>query len=318
MPYNIEKILQMDREAAERERREAEAAELEERILQFPIDSLVDFPPEIHKYRPATGERLEELKQSIRDNGILNALLVRQLPEGQYQIIAGHNRRTAAREIGYKTVPCIVKHLPDDDDAVSAMNADNLLHRDLLPSERGWAYRQEWEIRRKRDGNRSGERTDLTSSQIGTRFRTDAEIGSPYGDSKNKVRRYIRLTYLIPSLLDLVDAGQLGLGTGEQLSYLKPRSQETIYGYCYAVEKPRKLKEAHARTLREAEADPDRIIDEDLLEELLAPKKKTRFRTLKLEMAKLRDYFPRGTPEEVVIQTIHTALAVYFEEKKEE
>lgn len=316
MAYNIDKILKMDQEAAERERQRQEAAAQEEKIVQLPIDMLVDFPPEIHKYRPAAGERLEELKQSIRDNGILNALLVRQHPEGKYQIIAGHNRRTAAREIGYQTVPCIIKNLPDDDDAVSAMNADNLLHRDLLPSERGWAYRQEWEIQRKRNGEQRG-RPANNSSQIETNFIASGEIASWAGVSKAKLYRYIRLTYLLPELLELVDQKKIGLGTGEQLSYLKRQSQAVVYGYCYAVENPQKLKEAHARTLREVEADPDRIIDEELLEELLAPKKKIRFRTLKLEMAKLRDYFPTGTPEEVVIQTIQTALAVYFERKEE-
>ena len=313
MPYDIEKILQMDREAAERERQEAEAAEQAARIVQLPIDALTDFPADKHKYRPATGERLEELKQSIRDNGILNPLLVRKLPDGAYQIVAGHNRRTAAREIGYRAVPCIVKNLPDEDDAVSAMNADNLLHRDLLPSERGWAYRQELEIRKRR-----GARIDLTSPQVASKFRADDEVGKGAGMSGDTVRRFVRLTYLIPPLLELVDQKQLGLVTGEQLSYLKPRSQEVVYQYCYSGEKPRKLKESHARALREVEADPDRIIDEELLEDLLAPKKKTRFRTLKIGMQSLRDYFPVGTPEEVVVQTIHTALAVYFEEKKEE
>lgn len=286
-------------------------------ILQIAIADLEDFPAEKHKYRPATGERLEELKQSIRDNGILNALLVRKLPGGKYQIIAGHNRRTAAQAIGYKTVPCIVKFLPDDDDAVSAMNADNLLHRDLLPSERGWAYRQEWEIRQKRDGERRG-RPAKNSSQFETNFDTPGEMAILAGVSKAKLYRYIRLTYLIPELLELVDQKKLGLGIGEQLSYLKRRSQETVYQFCYASDPQKKLKESQARILREAEADPDQIIDEELLEELTAAKKKVRFRTLKIEMSRLRQYFPVGTPEEVVIQTIHTALAGYFEGKEDE
>lgn len=310
MPYNIDKILQMDREAAERERLEAEAAELKERILQLPIEELIDFPAEKHRFRPATGQRLTDLEESIRQYGIINPLIVRRLEDGKYQIIAGHNRRTAARNIGYKTVRCIVRNLPDDDEALGVLVSDNLQNRELLPSERGWGYRDLLELRKRRAGrpNNSGQSV-LNSLQ--SRDELDEKV------SGRSVSRYIRLTYLIPPLLELVDKGQMGLGIGEQLSYLKPRSQETVYGYCNAVEKPRKLKESHARALREAEADPDRIIDEDLLEELLAPKKKTRFRTLKLEMAKLRDYFPRGTPEEVVIQTIHTALAVYFEEKED-
>lgn len=316
--YNIDAILRMNEEAAKLEQEKAAALTQTEQILQIPITDLVDFPPELHKFKPATGQRMKDLEESIRTNGIINPLIVRPLQAGKYQIIAGHNRRTGARNIGYTDVPCIIRSTLTDTDALDILIVDNLLHRDLLPSERGWAYRQEWEIRQKRDGNRSGERTDLTSSQSGTRFRTDEEIGLPYGDSKNKVRRYIRLTYLIQPLLDLVDDGKLGITVGEQLSYLKKRSQETVYSFCYAVDPMKKLTEAQAKALREVEADPDRIIDTDLLEELTAAKKKIRFRTLKIEMKQLRQYFPVGTPEEVVIQTIHTALADYFEGKEEE
>lgn len=318
--YNLDAIRRMMEEAPE-EPPVPQPREPEERIVQIPISELVDFPPELHKYHPATGERMEELQRSIRENGILNALLVRKLADGRYQIIAGHNRRTAAQAIGYTTVPCIVKLLPEDDDAVSAMNADNLLHRELLPSERGWAYRQEWEIRQRRDGNLRGKRTDLTFGQPGQksgRINTRDEIAEDISISSRNLQRYIRLTYLIPPLLDLVDEKKLGLGVGGQLSYLKKRSQETVYRFCYAADPPRNLKEAQARALREVEADPDRIIDEELLEELTAVKKKVRFRTLKIEMSQLRQYFPVGTPEEVVIQTIHTALADYFEGKEDE
>lgn len=314
---NIDAILQRHA-AAELEDRQQLAAQQEQRIVQLGIDDLEDFPPELHKFKPATGQRLKDLEESIRGNGIINPLIVRPLGDGKHQIIAGHNRRTGARNIGYTKVPCIVRNDLSDADALEILIVDNLLHRDLLPSERGWAYRQEMELRQQRYGNRSGERTDLTSSQTGTRFRTDEEIGLPYGDSKNKVRRYIRLTYLIQPLLDLVDDGKLGITVGEQLSYLKRHNQETVYNFCYAADPQRRLKESQAKGLREVEADPERIIDEDLLEELTAPKKKIRFRTLKIEMSKLRQYFPVGTPEEVVVQTIHTALANYYERKEEE
>ena len=311
MDYDIDAILKMDAEAAEKEQWNADAAEREERIIWLPIDDLVDFPQELHKFKPATGQRLRDLEESIRLNGILNAILVRKLPNGSHQIIAGHNRRTAGRNIGYSRVPCIIKQFCNDDDAIRAMIADNLNNRELLPSERGWAYQQELNIRKRQAG-----RPAKNSSHCGTNFRTDDLMGIEQGVSKSKIHRYIRLMWLTSPLLELVDQQKIGLGTGEQLSYLKQRSQETVYNFCYASEKAIPLKEAQARTLREVEADPDRIIDEDLLEELTAPRKKARLRTLKIEMAKLRDYFPTGTPEEVVLQTIHTALAVYFEEKQ--
>lgn len=324
MPYNIEALLRMKAEGPPMEQ-QRQAAEQEQRVLQLPIGELQDFPAALHKFKPATGQRLSDLEESIRENGILNAILVRKLPGGQYQIIAGHNRRAAAQNIGYRTVPCIVKDLPEDDDAIRAMIADNMNNRELLPSERGWAYRWEMEIRR-----RQGQRSDLTFSKTGTKLDanlTSAQnerkletadiIGKSYDVSRAKVRRYIRLTYLIEPLIDLVDAGKIGLGTGEQLSYLKKHSQETVYNFCYAAEPVRPLKETQAKKLREVEADPDNIIDEDLLEELTAKQRKVRFRTLKLEMAALRNFFPVGTPEEVVVQTIHTALGVYFNKKED-
>lgn len=319
MPLDIEAILRMNEEAAAKEKQSEMAATQEQRIVQISVDELHDFPPELHKFQPATGQRLTDLENSIRINGILNPILIRKLPNGNWQILAGHNRRNAARNIGYRSVPCIIKELPNDDDAVLAMIADNINNRELLPSERGWAYRQELEIRKCQ-----GQRNDLTSSQIGTKLETTGTCGKPYhkfsksrdglDDSKcgKSIHRYIRLTYLIQPLLNLVDEGKLALGTGEQLSYLKQRSQETVYLFCYARTKPVTLKESQARSLREIEEDPDQIIDEDVLEELTAPKKKVRLRTVKLEMSKLRDYFPTGTPEEVVVQTIHTALSIYF------
>lgn len=310
MPIDLEKLMKLSTGPVEPE---APAAQ-EQKIIQVPIDELVDFPAEMHRFRPATGQRLKDLEDSIRINGILNALLIRVLPDGSKQILAGHNRRTAARNVGYKVINCVVKDAATDDEALLIVIHDNLHNRDLLPSERGWAYRDTLEIK----GRRQGQRTDLlTSSKSGRKLETVEMLGNEYGDSKNKVRRYIRLTYLIDPLLDLVDQGKIALGTGEQLSYLSRRSQQIVYDFCYASEPGHPLKENHAEALREAEADPDRIVDEDLLEELTAKKQTVRLRTVKLEMSKLRDYFPVGTPEEVVKQTIHTALAIYFEGKND-
>lgn len=306
MPIDLEKLMKLSGGA---EKPEAPAED--QRIIQVPIDELVDFPAEMHRFRPATGQRLKDLEDSIRINGILNALLIRVLPDGSKQILAGHNRRTAARNVGYKVINCVVKNAATDDEALLIVIHDNLHNRDLLPSERGWAYRDYMDIQ-----GRRGYRTDLTSGQnvlksVQTRDKIDEKV------SGRKVTRYIRLTYLIDPLLELVDQGKIALGTGEQLSYLSKRSQQIVYDFCYASEPGHPLKENHAKALREAEADPDRIVDEDLLEELTAKKQSVRLRTVKLEMSKLRDYFPVGTPEEVVKQTIHTALAIYFEKKED-
>lgn len=310
--YNFEKIQELaDQIIAEKTGAPPGQKPGQPELTMLPMDSLEDFPEDLHKFRPATPERLEELKESVRENGILNPLLVRPAGEGRYQIIAGHNRRTAARELAYQALPCIIKEGMTDDEAILAKNADNLASRTLLPSERGWAYRQDMEVRKKQAGrpvNNSGH--DVLNYQ--SRDLVDNTV------TGRSVSRYIRLTYLIPPLLDMVDGQKLGLVVGEQLSYLRRRSQETVYAYCFQEqETPIRLTEAMAKALREAEADPDKIIDRALLEELTAKKAKVRFRTLKLEMVPLRSYFPVGTPEQVVVQTIHTALAAYFEGKEE-
>lgn len=309
MPFDFEKLMKLSTKPAESKAPPPDSV-TDQQIIQVPIEELVDFPPEMHRFRPATGQRLKELEDSIRINGILNALLIRILPDGSKQILAGHNRRTAARNVGYKVVNCIVKDAPSNDEALLIVIHDNLHNRDLLPSERGWAYRDYMDIQ-----GRRGYRTDLTCGKSvpklsKTRDKVDENA------SGRKVSRYIRLTWLIDPLLDLVDQGKIALGTGEQLSYLSKHSQQIVYDFCYASEPGHPLKENHAKALREAEADPDRIVDEDLLEELTAKKQSVRLRTVKLEMSKLRDYFPVGTPEEVVKQTIHTALSVYFEKNK--
>ena len=317
-PYDMEKLRRIaeEREAERRAQAAAEAPEKQQPVpeeigerRELPIATLEDFPAELHKFHPASRERLEELKDSIRANGIISPLIVRPLDADRYQIIAGHNRRTAARELGYDTVPVIVKRYLTDGEAIRLKNDDNLMQRDgMLSSERGWAYRQNME-----EINRQGKRTDLTLSQFATKLDSAAEIGKKVHKSRDQIFRYIRLTYLIPELLNLVDKKQLGLTVGENLSYLTVDNQETVYLFCFTGEKPVKLTEAVAKTLREIQDDPDRIIDADTLEELTAKHTRTRMRSLKLDMQELRTYFPVGTPEGVVIQTIHSALAKYFD-----
>ncbi len=305
--YNMDAIMALARQTEE-------AALLKDELVELPIDCLEDFPQEKHRFKPASPERLERLAASIRENGILSPLLVRRIPEGKYQILAGHNRRTAAQSLGWSKVPCIIKKLPDEDSAILVLIADNLDNRErLLPSEKAFAYKTRLDAMK-----RQGKRVDLTSSQPGTKLRSDTELSEIVGESRNQVQRYIRLTHLIPQLLELVDNEKIGLCAGEQLSYLSQRSQWTVYSFCYAADPPRYLKEAQARALRVVEEDPDRIIDAELLEEMTAKKASLRLRTVKLPMQPLREYFPQGTPEQIVIQTIHTALAQYFSGKDQE
>lgn len=293
MGYDLEAIMKMSSSM------EAPTT-AEEQLLQLSPYRLQDFPAEFNRFKPAAAPRMEELKDSIRQNGILNPLIVRQLPSGEYQILTGHNRRQAAIQLGMSTVPCRLMDVPNDDDAISIMIADNLDNRQILPTERGWSYRLLLDIlRRQRAKCGHG----------------DHKLRNLLDDNKSgrAAQRYIRLTYLIDPLANLVDQEKIGLKVGEQLSYLSATSQETVYLYCYASDPMHPLKEGQVKALREIEEDPDSVIDEDILEELTAKPTTTRLRTLKIEMASLREYFPTGTSEEVVRQTIQAALAEYFD-----
>ena len=221
-------------EKVEREKREAAAQAppvaiqpFTEQIAMLPLDVLEDYPAELHPFHPASAARLESLRESIVQNGILAPLLVRDLGDGRYQILAGHNRKRAAKLAGYSEVPCIIKDV-DDIDANNIMLADNLNHRpELLPSEKAMAYKMMLDNMRKRQG----ERTDLTSCQNGTKLaetRADQKLSKNSTDSARQIQRYIRLTYLIPQLLELVDAGKLKLVAGSDISFLPQNIQEIL------------------------------------------------------------------------------------------
>lgn len=303
MEYDFEAIRRCQEQIAASAKTDQEQS----KIVEVSPAELEDFPAQMHKFKRANPQRMEELKESIRQNGIINPLILRRTSSGSLQIITGHNRRLAAMQLGYRTVPCIIKGELDDAEAIPIMIADNLNNRTVLPSERGWAYRQLLELH-----NRQGARSDLTSGQNDQKWARDS-IAENSPDSSRKIHRYIRLTYLIDPLLDLVDRQKMGMGVGVQLSYLSLETQELVYLFCYAYDPQRPLKESHAKAIREAEKDPDEVVNEDFLESLLEKKSGTeRLRTLKLEMSQLREYFPKGTSEEVVVQTIHSALAAYF------
>ena len=184
-------------------------------LVQVPLAQLVpweqaDGSPQ--PFKPYTQEKLGELADSIRQHGVLEAIRVRPR-NGKFQILAGHNRSQAARMAGLTTIPAIVEDV-DDDQAALILVDSNLQHREkLLPSEKAWAYRTRLEAMK-----RQGARTDLTSGQVGPKFRSDEEVAQNVGESRKQVQRYIRLTYLNPLLLDLVDQEKIGMTPGVELT----------------------------------------------------------------------------------------------------
>lgn len=177
-----------------------------------------------HPYKVLDNKDMDELCASIRKQGVLSPLLVRpsESAPGKYEVISGHRRMHAARRAGLQTVPAIVCALDRDDAAIALV--DSNLHREhILFSEKAFAYRMKFEAMR-----RKGRRTDLTSSQVATRSDTAAEIGRFFRESRDQVFRYIRLTYLIPELLDLVDKKRIAFLSGVEISYLREQEQRDL------------------------------------------------------------------------------------------
>ena len=188
-----------------------------EQVQQIPIGEL--FPFKNHPFKVLDDESMQRTVESVEQYGVLSPLIARPRPEGGYEIISGHRRQHAAQLAGLDTLPVIVRNM-DDDAAVLLMVDSNLQRENILPSERAFAYKMKLEALKNQ-----GARSDLTSAQIGRKLEAADIVGQEAGESRNQVRRFIRLTNLIPELLDLVDEKKISFNPAVELSYLDESQQ---------------------------------------------------------------------------------------------
>lgn len=323
---------------AAQERRHEETQESEaERIQVLPLAVLREASDTAQCFRAADETRLQMLTESIRRNGVLALPIIRPIADGEYEIIAGRNRCRAARALGYRELSCIVRRA-DDDTAAELQIADNFQHREvILPSEKAKAYKRRLDNIRRKAGRPSKttstqlvskfaeNSTDKNSDQLGQNFSPDDAnnnfsqpdqnfnsievLASDSPDSARQIRRYIRLNYLIPSLLQWADDGKIGLQLGATLSYLSELTQTLVYDYLTA-HPTQQLTQAAADELRKL--DTDDTVDEATLAELLSRRPQRALRVVKLKMKPIRQYFPDAASEEEITQTVQTALEYYF------
>ncbi len=290
--------------------RNKEATRKQQAEREIPIGLLDDHPMfgKGQPFRKPAQERIDQIAESIRRNGILNALLVRRMGE-RYQILAGHTRKAAAAKIGYKELPCVVMDV-DDDEAENIFVTENLTQRPgLLPSEKAWAYRTKLEAMK-----RQGARTDLTLSQVATKSDTAAEIGKEQGESRDKVFRYIRLTYLNPLLLDLVDDGKLGLTIAVELSYLDELAQSMLADYL--EEHPKKSVSKNIASQLRVLAASGTVTAWDIEQLFQEPEQQRAPRVLKLQLKPIRKFFPASASLEQMTAIITAALEKYYREEE--
>ena len=257
-----------------------------ERVQKIPISELVPFKD--HPFKVVDDEAMLRTTESIAQYGVLTPLIARPLEDGTYEIISGHRRVHAAQAAGLTEVPVIVRDM-DDDAATVLMVDSNLQRENILPSERAFAYKMKLEAMK-----RQGERTDLqeqaTSTQVGRKLETAEMVGKEAGDSRNQVRRYIRLTYLIPEFLDLVDEKKISFNPAVELSYLKPTEQEMFLSVMEWSQNAPSLSQAQ----RLKKLSQEGKLTPDTMREIMNEVKKGDLERVTFRNETLRKYFPRS------------------------
>lgn len=259
-----------------------------EKIQNLPLAELHPF--QNHPFKVVDDEAMQRTVESVARYGVLAPAIARPRPEGGYEIISGHRRLHAAELAGLKTIPVIVRNM-DDDAAVIAMVDANLQRETILPSERAFAYKMKLEAMK-----HQGQRTDLTSCQLGTKLRTDALVAEGTNESARTVQRFIRLTELIPELLDMVDQKQLSFNPAVELSYLsQPEQRELLDAMDYAQSTPSLSQAQRLKKLSQ-----EGTLNRDTMRTIMSEIKKPELGNITLKDATLRKYFPRSyTPRQM-------------------
>ena len=255
-------------------------------------------PFEGHPFKVADNEEMDQLVESIQAQGVLTPLVVRPLNNGEYEVISGHRRLHACKRAGIETVPAMITEM--DRDAAAIALVDSNLHREhILPSEKAFAYKLKLEALKQQ-----GQRTDLTSSQVATKLDSATEIGKQQGESRDTVFRYIRLTHLIPEILQMVDDRKIALTPAVDISYLTKKEQEDLLETMECEDCTPSVSQAiRMKQLSQAgELDVYTIFD------ILTQKKANQHEKISFKVSDLRSYFPRSYTASQMTREIIKAL----------
>ena len=264
-----------------------------EQVQQIPIDEL--FPFKNHPFKVLDDESMQRMVESVEQYGVLSPLIARPRPEGGYEIISGHRRQHAAELAGLETLPVIVRDMSDDA-AVILMVDSNLQREHILPSERAFAYKMKLDAIKNQ-----GVRSDLTSPQVASKFRSDDEVAKGQGISGDTVRRFIRLTNLIPELLDMVDNKTVSFNPAVELSYLSPEQQQEVIRAMDDTQNFPSVSQAK----RIKKLAQDGTFTTETVVAIMGEAKKDELDKVVIKIDTLKKYFPRSyTPKQMEDTTI--------------
>ena len=280
-------------------------------VIDLPTTEISDFPD--HPFKVRMDEEMEQMVESVRERGVLSPVLVRPMPDGSYQMVSGHRRKRAAELAELPTVPCIVRELTDDE-AIIIMVDSNLQREQVLPSEKAFAYKMKLDAMKRQAGRPSKE----NSSPPGMNFRgkqTLDLIAEESGDSRNQIHRYIRLTNLVPELLDMVDNTvlkekgtlQMALRPAVELSYLPENEQNALL----EVMESEDCTPSHAQAIKIRDFSEKGKLNPDVIQSILQEEKPNQVEQFKIPRNRIDKFFPAGTPAQKIEDTIVKALEMY-------
>lgn len=268
------------------------------RIYDIPLSEIDDFPD--HPFQVKMDEDMDQLVESICANGIITPVTLRQKEDGRYEMIAGHRRKKACEIAGFETIKSEIRDLTRDE-SIILMVESNLQRSTILPSEKAFSYKMRLEAM-----NRQGQRTS-TSSPVGTKLRSDAELALQTGDSRNQIHRYIRLTYLIKPLLDMVDEGQIALRPAVELSYLREQEQQDLLEtISYEDATPSLAQAIKLKNLSRSGG-----LNADSILAIMCEKKPNQAEKISFRTEKLKPYIPRNYTPQQTEEYILKALEHY-------
>ncbi|MFD3270184.1 ParB/RepB/Spo0J family partition protein [Paenibacillus dendritiformis] len=288
---------------------ESRADEKREKVLDIPLSEISDFPG--HPFKVKADEAMLEMAESVKQYGVLVPGLVRPKADGGYEMVAGHRRKKASELAGSETMPCIVREL-DDDQATIIMVDSNLQREYILPSEKAFAYKMKLEAMK-----RQGQRTDLTSAQLGRKLegKESREIlAEQVGESKNQISRYIRLTELTPSILEMVDDKRIAFNPAVELSYLSEEEQQALYETMQSEDCTPSLAQAQ----RMKKLSQDGRLNVDVIFSILTEEKPNQKEKMTIRRERVDRFFPREFTEKQKEDLIVQLLESWYKKRQRE
>jgi len=282
-------------------------------VTDLPAAEISDFPN--HPFKVRMDEEMERLVDSVRERGVLSPVLVRPMPDGDYQMVAGHRRKRAAELAERPMLPCIIREMTDDE-AIIIMVDSNLQREQVLASEKAFAYKMKLDAMK-----RQGERTDLTLSPVATKLDSPAILGKQSGESRDQVFRFIRLTNLIPEILDMVDNSvlkesgklQMALRPAVELSYLTEAEQRDLLE-TMSVED---CTPSHAQAIKMRDFSEHGKLNPDVILSIMQEEKPNQVEQVKIPKDRIAKFFAPGTPAQKMEDTIVKALEFYRKRQRD-